>query len=107
MKTLVALLVVTTIFLIALVKYQQERFATEAINNSLKLMTNEAIIRTTNLNKTVDKAIMDITATPTSPRVIKKWVPGKPIRDCMGNSNELNENVIRCRNGYFTEEVLK
>lgn len=28
------------------------------------------------------------------------WVPGKPLEECLGPSKELNENVLRCRNGY-------
>ena len=30
----------------------------------------------------------------------EEWVPGRPIEDCVGPDNELNENVLRCRNGY-------
>ena len=31
-------------------------------------------------------------------------VPGRPLKDCVGTDRELNEEVLRCRNGY-TERV--
>lgn len=38
------------------------------------------------------------------PRVVvgyrDKWVPGRPLEECFGPDKELNENVLRCRNGY-------
>jgi hypothetical protein len=38
-----------------------------------------------------------------APRVIgyrNETVPGKPLEDCMGPDNELNDAVRRCREGY-------
>jgi hypothetical protein len=44
------------------------------------------------------------------PRVIvgyrKEWVPGRPLAQCLGPDKELNENVLRCRNGYFRQEPI-
>lgn len=31
-------------------------------------------------------------------------VPGRPLEECLGRDKELNEDVLRCRNGY-TEKV--
>lgn len=31
-------------------------------------------------------------------------VPGRPLAECLGRDKELNEDVLRCRNGY-TEKV--
>ena len=34
------------------------------------------------------------------PRYTTVWIPGRPLSECMGRNKELNENVLRCRNGY-------
>jgi len=55
---------------------------------------------------------IQVLTTPTSPdtrprprkRVIgydEQWVPGRPLKECLGPDNEINNNVIRCRNGYM------
>lgn len=44
-----------------------------------------------------------ITAQNKPKRIIgyrEEWVPGRPIEQCVGADKELNENVLRCRNGY-------
>lgn len=33
----------------------------------------------------------------------KVWVEGKSLRECMGSSNTINNNVVMCQSGYFKE----
>jgi len=31
------------------------------------------------------------------------WIPGRELKNCMGNSNELNEAVLKCGSSYYQQ----
>jgi len=33
----------------------------------------------------------------------KVWVNGKTLKECMKGKNEINNNTVKCRSGYFKE----
>lgn len=43
------------------------------------------------------------------PKTRKEYVPGRPLKDCLTEQghNELNENVMRCRDGYYREVPIQ
>ena len=36
----------------------------------------------------------------------KVWVPGRPLEECLGQSKELNPEVLRCQKGYYVQEPV-
>lgn len=42
-----------------------------------------------------------------APKTMDVWVPGKPLDQCLGPDKELNEDVLRCRNGYYKTIVVE
>jgi len=33
----------------------------------------------------------------------KVWIPGKNLKECMGNEKIINNNTVQCQKGYFKE----
>lgn len=66
-------------------------------------ITNVSNQQIESLNKQFNSLPIATTTTPAPIRYEKVWVPGKPLKECMKGSTELNESVNKCRNGYFKE----
>jgi hypothetical protein len=35
-----------------------------------------------------------------------RWVKGRPLRECMGPGNAMDESTIRCQKGYYEKDPI-
>lgn len=69
-------------------------------------VTTDQIKQMTASIPTIVKASIPVPQAKIPPTVVgykQIWVSGRELKECMGNSNELNEAVLKCRNGYYRQ----
>ena len=73
-------------------------------------LPNTAMQKMTFIMKMLDKAWMKTHAMGKSinkdliPKAKgKNWVEGKSLQECLGNSKVINNDTVKCREGYYQE----
>lgn len=72
---------------------------------AVKVATDQIKQMTTSIPAIV-RASIPAPQAKTPPTVVgyrQIWVEGRELKECMGNANELNEAVMKCRDGYYRQ----
>ncbi len=92
------IIIVISLFWLAIMSMLNLPKTTNTLSPSVPVVTPPVSFNAGDIYKKI------ITEPDKSRRVIgyrEEWVPGRPIEQCVGADKELNENVLRCRNGYM------